>query len=130
MKKLEVMKKKLAPVHSMRLAALIILYGLTGCVSGAADSPSGKNSTPVPAWRVVKVELPVSNAYFPPGDGAELADGQCLICHSAGMILTQPPLTHSQWVGEINKMRNVFGAPLPADQVEPLAKYLSSINGG
>jgi hypothetical protein len=32
-------------------------------------------------------------------------------------------------VGEINKMRNAFGAPLPADQVAPLAKYLYTING-
>jgi len=44
-------------------------------------------------------------------------------------VLRQPPLTEDEWIGEINKMRNAFGAPLPADQVDALAKYLSSING-
>jgi hypothetical protein len=45
------------------------------------------------------------------------------------MVLRQPPLTQDEWTGEINKMRNSFGAPLPADQVATLAKYLHSING-
>jgi len=43
--------------------------------------------------------------------------------------LRQPPLTQDEWVGEINKMRDAYGAPLPADQVEPLAKYLQNIVG-
>ena len=55
--------------------------------------------------------------------------GNMLICHSAGIVLRQPPLTQDAWTVEINKMRNAFGAPLPADQAEALAKYLRSING-
>jgi mono/diheme cytochrome c family protein len=83
----------------------------------------------VQKWVKVSVDLPASQVSFPPGNGAVIANAQCLICHSAGMVLRQPPLTQDEWVGEINKMRNAFGAPLPADQVEPLAKYLQSING-
>src|ERR1700733_14272786 len=79
-------------------------------------------------WTKVSVALPTSENRFPPGKGSEIT-GQCLICHSAGMVLRQPPLTLDEWVGEINKMRNAFGAPLPADQVAPLAKYLYTING-
>jgi hypothetical protein len=45
------------------------------------------------------------------------------------MVLRQPPLTRDQWVGEINKMRSAYGAPLPADQVDRLADYLFRING-
>jgi hypothetical protein len=47
----------------------------------------------------------------------------------APMTSVQPPLTQDQWISEINKMRTAFGAPLPADQVETLAKYLYRING-
>jgi mono/diheme cytochrome c family protein len=83
---------------------------------------------PVQQWAKVSVELPASQISFPPGNGSVIANAQCLICHSAGMVLRQPPLTQDEWVGEINKMRNAFGAPLPADQVEPLAKYLQSIS--
>ena len=84
---------------------------------------------PIPKWAKVSVELPTSHTFFPPGNGAEIANGQCLICHSAGMVLRQPPLTLEEWTGEINKMRNSFGAPLPADQVGVLARYLVGING-
>jgi mono/diheme cytochrome c family protein len=112
-------------------ATLFIACVLAGCVTGAADSPSAKSATLTPPpWAVVKVDLPVSNAYFPAGDGADVANAQCLICHSAGMVLLQPPLTQKEWIGEINKMRNSYGAPLPANQVEALAKYLFRINGG
>ena len=79
-------------------------------------------------WSNVSVALPTSETSFPPGDGAEITP-QCLICHSAGMVLRQPPLTREQWVGEINKMRSAYGAPLPADQVDRLADYLFRING-
>jgi mono/diheme cytochrome c family protein len=129
------MNKTSLPVRSesaaSAIAALLVVCILAGCVTGAADSPSAKSSTLTPPpWPVVNVELPVSNAYFPAGDGADVANGQCLICHSAGMVLLQPPLTQKEWIGEINKMRSSFGAPLPADQIEALAKYLFSINGG
>ncbi len=83
---------------------------------------------PVQRWVKVSVELPTSKTLFPPGEGADLANGQCLICHSAGMILRQPPLTQDEWAAEINKMRISFGAPLPADQVAALARYLRSVS--
>jgi hypothetical protein len=90
-----------------------------------ADQPT---RGPGQRWSKVSVVLPTSEYGFPPGNGSQVT-GQCLICHSAGMVLRQPPLTLDEWVGEINKMRNAFGAPLPADQVDTLAKYLYTING-
>jgi mono/diheme cytochrome c family protein len=95
------------------------------------SEPAAKEAAkgPIQKWTKVSVELPVSQISFPPGDGSVIANAYCLICHSAGMVLRQPPLTQDEWTVEINKMRNAFGAPLPADQVEALAKYLRSING-
>jgi mono/diheme cytochrome c family protein len=83
----------------------------------------------VQKWAKVSVDLPVSQISFPPGNGSVIANAYCLICHSAGMVLRQPPLTEDEWTVEINRMRNAFGAPLPADQVDALAKYLRTING-
>jgi mono/diheme cytochrome c family protein len=62
-------------------------------------------------------------------EGVDIANSQCLICHSAGMVLRQPALTHDQWVAEVNKMRSSYGAPIPAEQVEALASYLASLSG-
>jgi mono/diheme cytochrome c family protein len=83
----------------------------------------------VPKWVKVSVDLPVSQVSFPAGNGSVIANAYCLICHSAGMVLRQPPLTQDEWSVEINKMRNAFGAPVSADQVQALAQYLRSING-
>jgi mono/diheme cytochrome c family protein len=96
-----------------------------------SSEPASKEETkgPIQKWTKVSVDLPVSQTSFPLGNGSVIANAYCLICHSAGMVLRQPPLTQDEWTVEINKMRNAFGAPLPADQVEALAKYLRSING-
>jgi mono/diheme cytochrome c family protein len=95
------------------------------------SEPAAKEEAKGPSqkWAKVSVELPASQVSFPPGNGSDIANASCLICHSAGMVLRQPPLTQDEWTVEINKMRNAFGAPLPPDQVEALAKYLLSIDG-
>ena len=125
---------------SLRNVALIsavpVLLGIA-LASGLAwprtvnSEPAAKEAVKgsVPKWVKVSVELPVSQISFPPGNGSVIANAYCLICHSAGMVLRQPPLTQDEWTVEINKMRNSFGAPLPADQVQALAQYLRSING-
>ena len=110
-------------------AILSLVCGVASWSSARADSTSGKKDLASRQWAIVRVALPENDEPFPPGIGADLAGSQCLICHSAGMALRQPPLTQDEWTAEINKMRNSFGAPLPADQVAPLAKYLQSING-
>jgi mono/diheme cytochrome c family protein len=76
-------------------------------------------------WAKVSVQLPTSVTRFPAGDGADIANSQCVICHSAGMALRQPALSESEWRTIITKMRTAYGAPLPADQVDALASYLS-----
>jgi hypothetical protein len=111
-------------LSGIALATGLAWPGTFGGTAHADEAPS----VPVHRWTKVSVELPVSEASFPPGDGAEIT-GQCLICHSAGMVLRQPPLTQDEWKAEINKMRNSFGAPLPLGQVDALARYLYRING-
>ena len=124
---------------SARIVALIwpvsILSGIALSTSlvwpSTADSQTAIQkaaSAPIQKWSRVSVELPASQTLFPPGAGADLANAQCLMCHSAGMVLRQPALTQEEWSAVINKMRDAYGAPLPADQVDLLARYLHSIN--
>jgi len=77
----------------------------------------------------MSVSLPPGDGQFPTGKGSEIANAQCVMCHSTGMVLRQPPLTVEEWKTEVMKMRNAFGAPIPLDQVEALTQYLRSING-
>lgn len=96
--------------------------------SARADS-AGKKDVAVWRWAIVKGELPESDESFPPGIGADIASSQCLICHSAAMILTQPPLKKDEWRAEIAKMRTAYGASIPEDQVDGLSEYLKNIGG-
>jgi hypothetical protein len=73
----------------------------------------------------LKIELPPEAAGFKPGPGAELATGQCLACHSAEYITTQPPLPASFWKASIEKMRTKYGAQIAPDQAQALVDYLA-----
>jgi hypothetical protein len=111
------------------VAVLLMTAAATGWAATKLDSAPATGTQQVQQWAVVSVELPVSNEIFPRGPGADVADSQCLICHSAGMVLRQPPLTKEEWRSEIQKMRAAYGALLPADQVDALSEYLQRING-
>src|SRR5512141_225840 len=39
----------------------------------------------------VKIDLPAETDAFKPAPGVELANGQCLSCHSVEYVVTQPP---------------------------------------
>ena len=73
-------------------------------------------AAPVPAKRPVSIDLPFDAMPFPDlGRGAPSADtinNNCLACHSAEMVLTQPALTRAEWAGEVTKMRSVYKAPV------------------
>jgi mono/diheme cytochrome c family protein len=110
-------------------AILSLVCGVASWSSARAGSTSGKKDVASRQWAIVRVALPANDEPFPPGIGADIAGSQCLICHSAGMVLTQPPLKKDEWRAEIMKMRSGYGAPIPDDQVDALSEYLKNING-
>lgn len=80
------------------------------------------------AWPAagLKIELPPDTAKLKPGAGADLANRQCLTCHSADYVSVQPPgKPLAFWKAEVEKMKKVYGAPIPDEQIEPIAQYLA-----
>jgi mono/diheme cytochrome c family protein len=77
----------------------------------------------------VKITLPAENAKLKAAAGAELVKGQCLLCHSADYISTQPPLSAAAWKATVIKMRDKYGAPIAEDKIEPLVQYLTANYG-
>src|SRR4051812_22058833 len=73
---------------------------------------------------VVKIELPPEPATLKAGPGADLAAAQCLTCHSSEYLSTQPRLPRTYWKSAVEKMQQKFGAPITAEQVDPLVDYL------
>jgi mono/diheme cytochrome c family protein len=116
--------------------AVPVLLGAAAAIVGShylpdsAAAQAAQQSDKAPAhFAPLDVTIPTSAATFPPGQGSDIANANCLICHSAGMALRQPPLTEDEWRSEINKMKSSFGAPIPADQIDELAHYLRTIDG-
>lgn len=100
---------------TLALASLVAL-GMTAAVRGA-DGPSDE-------WR-----LPSESAVLRPGKGRELVLGQCVVCHSADYVSTQPPLARAVWTATVEKMRGKYGAPVPTNTVPALVDYLVSAYG-
>jgi mono/diheme cytochrome c family protein len=74
-------------------------------------------------------KLPPEIAKFKPGPGEALATGQCLLCHSADYISTQPPFDRAGWTASVQKMREKYGAPIPTNQIDALVDYLVKTYG-
>ena len=77
----------------------------------------------------VTITLPAETAVFNPGKGIELAQVNCLICHSADYIRTQPPMPRKFWEAEVKKMREKYGAPTLEETVPALVEYLAATYG-
>jgi hypothetical protein len=78
----------------------------------------------------VDVDLPVGDRMFPGGSAADAINNNCLSCHSAGMVLTQPHLPRSEWQAEVDKMRDSYKAPVGDEDVPAIVDYLAKLNGG
>jgi cytochrome c553 len=75
----------------------------------------------------VSTNFPRSENTFPGGAGADAINNDCLICHSAGMVLDQASLSRAQWQAEVEKMRNDFKAPFPAGDTPAIVDYLANL---
>ena len=77
-----------------------------------------------------KIDLPLGDRdfNFAGGEEAKIANERCLLCHSKGMIDTQPPLSPETWKKEVAKMRSAYGCPLRDDQVDGIVKFIYQAN--
>ena len=100
--------------------AIITAVGFASFDARAADKLTLKSVT---------VDLPAGDRMFPEGPDVDAVNNNCLACHSAGMVLTQPPLPKAAWAAEIDKMRNTYKAPIEANDVDAILDYLVSIKG-
>lgn len=70
--------------------------------------------------------LPEDVAVFRPGPGVEAAQNNCLSCHSADYVNTQPPRLGAKfWAAEVSKMVKAYHAPITEADAKAIADYLS-----
>lgn len=95
----------------------------------AASTSASASSATGFALKSVSVELPVSDVVFPGGAKADAIAANCLSCHSAGMVLTQPDLTKAAWTGIVEKMIHAYKAPVAEADVAAIVDYLQETKG-
>jgi cytochrome c553 len=100
-----------------------------GLLAGAMvwSAPAWVQTLPAP--KSVKVDLPSGDKQFPGGAEADAINNNCLACHSADMVLNQPPLPKATWEAEVHKMISAYKAPVDDADVAPIVAYLAKTKG-
>lgn len=69
---------------------------------------------------------PLYTPELTPGEGREIIQGYCNLCHSVAYITMQPPLSAVIWEDEVYKMINTYGAFIPEDETKKIIAYLQA----
>jgi cytochrome c5 len=113
---------------SVKSSAMLLL-ALSVCAMrpvAAAEPVSTVTSAGI-TLRSVGFKFPHRGQTFP-GTNSDAINNNCLACHSAGMVLTQPALSRADWQAEVAKMRNTYKAPIADADVPAIVDYLVSLN--
>ena len=105
-----------------KLSSFLLIVGiLLGSVETGIFAGESSNSQR-------SITFPTDPFSFQPGQGQEIANSYCVICHSADYIYMQPPHSQGRWTEIIKKMKHAFGCPIPDDSIATLASYLTQQN--
>lgn len=103
---------------------------------GTRDSPPPLAALPAPAVSAATVDgsvrsivLPQLDVELPPGPHQQEFVVACTTCHSARLVLNQPPLPAKKWGDIVQKMVKTFKAPIAPAQEPALVEYLVAIRG-
>jgi hypothetical protein len=115
-------------MKKLLFAALIVAMVLAAL---PVQQSSAQPTTPEPTTNPIKTidlpQLPVD--YLPDGPGKATMMGSCIICHSPRYITMQPFFPRKTWEAQVDKMRKVYGAPIPDAAVPDIVNYLVSVRG-
>ena len=118
----------------MRLALFIApILLLAGCHSAPREQqPEAQAETtsdsfaPLGTIKSASIDLPADDETFGDSPQAQVLNTNCLACHSAAMVRTQPPLTAKQWTVTVDKMREAYGAPFDKSETGAIVQALTA----
>ncbi|WP_293983295.1 cytochrome c [Sphingobium sp.] len=96
---------------------------LAGCGERAPQS-SERTVTRLQSDSIV---LPDDTGGFGGSAAGKLLEARCTACHSASMILRQPPLSREQWTATVIKMREAYKAPVAEGETEAVVDALMTV---
>lgn len=80
----------------------------------------------------LEIKLPQETAMYKPSSlpGYALALQNCMTCHSAQYVATQPTTSsRTYWEATVRKMKTPFGAPLKDEDIPVIVDYLVKTYG-
>jgi cytochrome c5 len=89
---------------------------------------SGSIALAAEPLKSVKIDLSNPGPDFT-GEGSDPVNANCTACHSAEMVLTQPPLSRAAWQGEVAKMGKVYKASVDEKDIPAIVEYLGKVRG-
>jgi hypothetical protein len=87
------------------------------------------HAAPLTELKSLKLNVPTSDATVPPGQGADAVNGNCLACHSADHLMTQPSLPRKTWDEVVQKMITAYKAPISPQDAAAIVDYLVRTKG-
>ncbi len=106
--------------HRKYLYLAAAAFAISGCMKQTLITTPGGI-----VLRSQHISLPSHGREFSGAPESSVANTYCLMCHSGGMVLTQPPLDLAQWQNEVRKMIKVYGCPLPGSDVDQVAQFIA-----
>jgi mono/diheme cytochrome c family protein len=119
----------------MRLALFVAsVLLLDGCHSAPqeqqpeaqAHAMTSDSFAPLATIKSASIDLPADDETFGDSPQAQVLNTNCLACHSAAMVRTQPPLTAKQWTVTVDKMREAYGAPFDKSETGAIVQALTA----
>jgi cytochrome c5 len=108
-------------MQGIRLAA--------AAVCGVVLLPLAGHAAPLTTLKSLKLDVPTSDAMVPPGPGADAVNNNCLACHSADHLMTQPSLRKETWEEVVQKMITAYKAPISPEDATAIVDYLARTKG-
>jgi sulfite dehydrogenase (cytochrome) subunit B len=112
-------------IISPLLAFLISLLLIALVVYRPADTPAAAATKP--AQKSAGPEVIADPSQMPPlaeAPGQDVFLANCINCHSARYVLTQPRFSRKVWTAEVAKMVSAYKASIPAAQQAQIVDYL------
>jgi cytochrome c553 len=115
---------------------LLVIAAPSGWIAQPAPAVETPPAAPAPSivtgggvtLQSVNLSFPRSDNTFPGGAAAETINSDCLICHSAGMVLDQATLSRAAWQGMVDQMHNDFKAPFAVQDSSAILDYIGNLN--
>jgi hypothetical protein len=116
----------------MKRTLFLLPVAAASTLLAPASQPSSAQpaiTQPATADTVKSIDLPQMPPDLPDHPGRIAVMTSCIICHSPRYITMQPEFPRKTWEAQVEKMRKVYGAPIPDALVPDIVNYLIAVRG-